>query len=114
MGVVEPVGVVVPEAVTVPAPEAVEEFSVTDATPLESVSAVPAAGSNVPSVVSVVNVMTAPDIGAPLSFLNVALTLAEFPNEMDVRVVVLFNSVSAIVRVGTPLSKVEVNETVLV
>ena len=96
--------VVWPEAVRVPAPAAVEAFSVTKATPLASVSAVPVDGLKTPSVASVVNVMTAPTIGVPLLVLNVAVTFAGSPLPIDVRAVVEFRSVRVTVRVGVPVS----------
>ena len=102
VGVVAPATVVWPVTVTVPAPEAVDALNVTEATPLASVNAVPMAGSKRPSAVLVSNVITAPEIAAPLADLNVALTRAGLVGEIVVRGVLLATSVSVTESVGTP------------
>jgi hypothetical protein len=102
VGVVFPASVVCAVAVTVPAPEAVEALSVTEATPFASVSAVPVVGSNTPNNGLVVKVTTAPTIGVPVADLNVAVTLAGLLAAMEVRGAELVSSVSATVSVGEP------------
>ena len=102
VGVVLPASVVCAVAVTVPAPEAVDELSVTEATPFASVNAVPVDGSNTPNIGLVVNVTTAPVIGTPVADLNVALTLAGLLTDIEFRGDVLLKSVRATVRLGEP------------
>jgi len=104
VGVVAPVRVVCPVAVTVAAPDAVDELSVTEATPFASVNAVPVVGSNTPKLAFVVKVMMAPTIGVPRPFLKVALTFAGLPNEIEVRAVVEVSSVKAMTNVAGLLS----------
>jgi len=97
--------------VTVAAPDAVDELSVTEATPAASVSAVPVEGSKTPNVEAVEKAMTAPTIGLPREVLNVAFTLAGLPKAMPVRAAALFTSVKVNTNVAGPVSGSEELDT---
>jgi hypothetical protein len=90
------------EMVTVAAPEAVilAGAKSTLAVPVESVSAVPEAGEKVPKRALVANVTTVPTDGAPVVSLRIAVTLAGFPDEIDVRAAPVPGSVRDVVITG--------------
>ena len=81
------------------APEVEPPVKVMDATPEESVSAVPLDGVMVARV-EVLNVTTALGTATPLASLRVALTVAEAPLEIEVTVAPVLGLVSTSVKVG--------------